>query len=187
MNLHTFGYVCFVHLPSSERTKLSAQSAKCAFLVYSSHQKGFLCYDPKSNALEFLAMLCFSKTYIFFIIMLIHCLLSLYLLYPPFLQNHLLILLSSQRFKPNVVYVRRRRTNIAALPTLPQPPDPIPDPDPMPPLSHSNRISRPPDHYGFSHTSLLATLSSISIPKSYSHGVKHEFWQRAMQDELDAL
>ena len=63
----------------------------------------------------------------------------------------------------------------------------IPDPDPVPPLRHSNHISRPPDRYGFSHTSLLATLSSISIPKSYSHGVKHEFWQRAMQDELDAL
>ena len=78
------------------------------------------------------------------------------------------------------MYVQRRRTNIAALPPSPEPPDPIPDPDPVPPLRHSNRISCPPDRYGFSHTFLLATLSSVSIPKSYSQAMNHECWQRAM-------
>jgi len=40
-NLHTFGCVCFVHLPSHERHKLTAQSARCAFMGYSAGQKGF--------------------------------------------------------------------------------------------------------------------------------------------------
>lgn len=48
-DLHTFGCVCFVHLPPHERHKLSAQSVKCAFLGYSSTKKGFLCYDPKAQ------------------------------------------------------------------------------------------------------------------------------------------
>lgn len=34
--LYTFGYVCFVHLPSPERHKLAAQSVQCACLGYSS-------------------------------------------------------------------------------------------------------------------------------------------------------
>jgi transposase InsO family protein len=40
-NLHTFSCVCFVHLPSHERHKLTAQSARCAFMGYSAGQKGF--------------------------------------------------------------------------------------------------------------------------------------------------
>lgn len=41
-HLHTFGCLCFVHLPSSKRNKLSAQSTKCAFLGYAPYQKGFI-------------------------------------------------------------------------------------------------------------------------------------------------
>ena len=43
--LRVFGCLCFVHIPSTERTKLSPQVAKCIFLGYSDEHKGFLCYD----------------------------------------------------------------------------------------------------------------------------------------------
>ncbi|KAK2966046.1 hypothetical protein RJ640_001980 [Escallonia rubra] len=43
---HVFGCVCFVHLPTHERTKFSKQAAMCVFVGYSADQKGFLCYDP---------------------------------------------------------------------------------------------------------------------------------------------
>ena len=33
----------------------------------------------------------------------------------------------------------------------------------------------------------MATMSSTSIPNSYSQAVQHECWNKAMQDELDAL
>ena len=45
-HLRIFGCVCFVHLPSHERHKLSAQFVRCAFLGYNMCQKGFVCYDP---------------------------------------------------------------------------------------------------------------------------------------------
>lgn len=59
-NLHIFGCVCFVHLPSHERHKLTAQSARCAFMGYSAGQKGFLCYDAVTNRLSM------SRNVIFF-------------------------------------------------------------------------------------------------------------------------
>ena len=48
-DFHTFGCVYFVHLPSSQRNKLSVQSTKCAFMAYSTSQKGFICCDSCSD------------------------------------------------------------------------------------------------------------------------------------------
>ena len=48
--------------------------------------------------------------------------------------------------------------------------------------------SRPPNWYGFfSPVSLVATLSTISIPSCYKQAMEHECWQIAMQAELQAL
>ena len=57
LDIHTFGCVCFVHFPSHERHKLSAQSVKCAFMGYSISHKGYVCYDPCSNKFPISRML----------------------------------------------------------------------------------------------------------------------------------
>jgi transposase InsO family protein len=51
-SLHVFGCVCFVHLPFTERNKLSAQAARCAFLGYSNSLKGFVCYDANAHRIR---------------------------------------------------------------------------------------------------------------------------------------
>lgn len=55
------------------------------------------------------------------------------------------------------------------------------------PLRKSTRRTRPPDWYGFSATSLAATLSTIIVPSGYTQPMKHECPQQTMQEELDAL
>ncbi|XXG61102.1 hypothetical protein AAC387_Pa04g2839 [Persea americana] len=177
-DLHVFGSTCFVHLPSSERTKLTAQSAQCVFLGYAPFQKGFLCYDPHIRRFRTSRNVVLFENQYFF-------------------QTHIDLPKPSSvslpgvsddssvvRFNPNFVYHRRNSTT----PTTALPPD-LP---PVPGSGHtslrrSTRISVPPDRYGFSHTSLMATLSSSSIPQSYSQAVQDPCWNKAMQEELDAL
>ncbi|XP_010451299.1 PREDICTED: uncharacterized protein LOC104733420 [Camelina sativa] len=48
-HLRVFGCVCFVLIPSEQRSKLDAKSIKCMFLGYSKSQKGYKCYDPTNG------------------------------------------------------------------------------------------------------------------------------------------
>jgi len=97
-----------------------------------------------------------------------------------------------ERFKPGLVYTRRRLPSGSlpdSTPTLDYVPpstlDPITD---VLPLRRSTRSSKPPDWYGFfTPISLSTTLSSISIPSSYTQAMEHDCWKKAMQEELQAL
>ena len=91
---------------------------------------------------------------------------------------------------PFLVYERRKMD----IPTL-SPPEDLPlalDPpttivhSPIP-LRRSTHTSRPPNIYGFAHTSSIATLSFLCHAWFLLHAVKHDCWQKAMQDELEAL
>ena len=64
---------------------------------------------------------------------------------------------------------------------------PVPDISHSVPLRQSSHISCPPDRFGFTHTSLLTTLSSVQMPYHFSQAVQHECWRQAMQEELEAL
>eukprot|EP00268_Persea_americana_P009792 TRINITY_DN13924_c0_g1_i10.p2 TRINITY_DN13924_c0_g1~~TRINITY_DN13924_c0_g1_i10.p2 ORF type:complete len:123 (+),score=11.19 TRINITY_DN13924_c0_g1_i10:364-732(+) len=96
-----------------------------------------------------------------------------------------------------IIYERRRHKDV---PQLPSPADHSPSPNPPPEpdpsyapaptsiqLRRSTRHTRPLDRYGFTHTSLLAALSTVTIPNSYLQAMKHDYWKKAMQEELDAF
>ena len=164
-HLRIFGCVCFVHLPSHERHKLSAQSAKCAFMRYSSNHKGFVCYDPASKRFRISRNVIFFENQKFFPS---HDSSSPEVAILPTFNDHSTVV---QRFQPGFVYQCRSST---AAPPI--------DPVPIVPR-RSTRVSRPPARY----ISCTAALSNIFVPSCYSHAAKHECWQRAMQEELQAL
>jgi hypothetical protein len=176
-NLHTFGCVCFMHLPPPHRNKLSAQSIRCAFLGYSITQKGYLCFDPHTNRVHV------SRNVIFFEN---QCLFPLpsssatsLASLPSFDDSSHLQSAQVDRFKPHMVYKRR-------LPVLPPSASVLSSAPPLhpsvasevtvlAPLRRSSRVSVPPAKYGFnsfvahnSTAALSATLSSIAIPTGYS-------------------
>ena len=155
---------------------------------YSISHKGYVCYDPCSNKFRLSRNVVFFENQCFFST---HESLPKISILPYFDELPPL----PERFKPEMAYTRH-------LPTLPLPEtDPssetvlttssqIDPPSKTVPESgprRSTRVSHPPDRYGFSHTSFNATLSSISIPTCFSKAVKHECWQKAMDEELQAL
>ncbi|RWR83570.1 retrovirus-related Pol polyprotein from transposon TNT 1-94 isoform X1 [Cinnamomum micranthum f. kanehirae] len=173
-----------------ERTKLSAQSSKCAFLGYANDHEGFLCYDPKVKRVRVSRNVVFFENQYFSQHHHDNDPSPLISLVPNFAETSISPV---DKTKPILVYERRRRENT----TVPKPPDniisSISDPAPTPDISQSvqlrrfSRISRPSDRFGFTHTSLLTTLSSVQIPNHFSPAVQHECWRNAMQEELEAL
>jgi len=141
---------------------------------YSISHKGYVCYDSCANKF------CISRNEVFFEnqyffpthieslpeISILPCFDDL----PPLLD----------RFKPLPTASHKiEMTSETGLINSSMPPEPGP--------RRSSRVSRPPDRYGNYHTSFNTTSSSISIPTCFSEAVKHECWQKAMDEELQAL
>jgi transposase InsO family protein len=141
-DLHTFGCVCFVHLPSNERHKLSAQSVKCAFLGYSISHKGFVCYDLSCSKFRVSRNVVFFENQYFFPT----ATPAASSLHAPILP-HFEDVSSFERFKPGIMYERRRP--LLALPETNPPSDTASEtasvPSPLQPtLRRSTRVSYPP-------------------------------------------
>ncbi|KZV50197.1 endoribonuclease Dicer3b-like [Dorcoceras hygrometricum] len=155
-NLHIFGCVCFMHLPSPEKHKLSAQSVRCAFLGFSPTSKGYLCYDPISNRVRISRNVIFFENQWFF--PLSHSSEPSFAFLPSFDDTSSPSTSQIVRFQPGMVYQRRS-------PVLP----PLDTSLASAPVRRSSRIPRPPARYGFSATSasnttaLSATISSIFL------------------------
>jgi len=188
-NLCTFGCVCYVHLPAHERTKLTAQSIQYAFLGYSVHQKGFLCYDPNLHRIRISRNVIFLENQYFF---------SMHQDPVPPLFSVLPMFTNSSAApvpsKPLLVYQRRSSATSHQPPDLPKPPHiPSSTTAPVPATatpSHrqSTRVHRPPDRYGYSlPSSITTTLSSTFLPSSYKQAIEHECWRKAIETELLAL
>ena len=137
-HLHTFGCVCFVHLPPTERTKLIAQSRR--FLGYATNQKGFVCYEPIGHRIRVSRNVIFFENQYFF---------QTHLDCPHPSSPAILPGLSDKttvsRFHPDFFYHHREKpTTVDA-----RPPDPPPTPGSTTPhiLCRSSRTSRPPERY----------------------------------------
>ena len=65
-DLHTFGCVCFVHLPTHEQHKLTTQYVKCVFLGYVILRKGYVCYDPHARCIRVSQNVIFFENQYFF-------------------------------------------------------------------------------------------------------------------------
>lgn len=155
-----------VHLPTNERTQLTAQSSRRVFLGYASGQKGFRCYDTHVKRVRMSRNDVFLDNIFFY-----HIESSLS---PSFSCSNLHLFSNSaepssfDRYKPGLVYKRREKTDSATLP----PPSlasttsvPIqleesssPVPPEQPPHRQSSRVSHPPSRYGFSYSSFFCSL-----------------------------
>ncbi|WVZ18935.1 hypothetical protein V8G54_006257 [Vigna mungo] len=155
--LRIFGCACYVHLPPHERTKLTAQSVECAFLGYSPHQKGFLCYDPNLHRIRVSRNVIFLESVYFF-------------------ANH------HDSFS-SPISVLPLFSNSSADTSLDVDPVQAPELEPAP-LRRSSCIGKPPERY---ICSMTATLSSIPIPSSYKQAMHNECLKKAIESELLAL
>ncbi|KAM2946107.1 hypothetical protein COP2_028938 [Malus domestica] len=65
-HLRVFGYVCYVHIQTIHKDKLDLRAIKCAFVGYSTSQKGYKCYDSKTRKVFVSRDVRFDETHSFF-------------------------------------------------------------------------------------------------------------------------
>ncbi|CAJ2645987.1 unnamed protein product [Trifolium pratense] len=149
---------------------------------YSHSHKGFVCYDVSNCRFRI------SRNVTFFEDQFMFHRVSPALDDVVTLPNFSIMPESIERYKPGYVYVRKSRQQVP----MPLPDTALPPAPAMVEPRRSGRISRAPDRYSpdrydASHTSLTASLSSISIPPCYSQAVKDVRWIKAMNEELQAF
>ncbi|CAN1222790.1 Retrovirus-related Pol polyprotein from transposon TNT 1-94 [Linum grandiflorum] len=205
--LRVFGCTCFVLLPKKDRTKLTAKTARCVFIGYTDHHKGYLCYDPILRRIHTA----------YHVIFLEH---NFYYHNPP------APIPISHQYLPSFPDFSHDD-----LPLHPLTPTPIPtNPEPstnstpntqfeslVPPISPTNTqpTATPTHHNTISSTNTLSpqhntpprrssrpnrgqlpsrytdyitySTASVPIPTTYKQAHGHAHWDQAMKEELQAL
>ena len=194
--LKVFGCACFVLLQPHEHTKLESRSRLCCFLGYGMEHKGYRCWDPNSKRLRVSRHVVFWEHKMFSSMSKFHLSSDgtplLFTnpsidLFPDSTDTSLLPDTPHPSASPSpssssIDTLTESSTLLS--PELPAPTAgsaPVPDP----PLRQSNRVKTPSvllrDYVAFS------TILSHHEPQSYREASSNPLWQKAMDDELQAL
>ncbi|KAA8517060.1 hypothetical protein F0562_017122 [Nyssa sinensis] len=182
--LRVFGCVCFVTLPSHERTKLEPRSRLCCLLGYGLTQKGYRCYDPIAKRLRISRHVEFWEHKMFTSI-------------SPFPQSS--ISYAPIFTDPSIALFPDSSAEMPSSSDVPSSPvsessdtsadtlDPSTTSEPIqvPALRQSTRVRAHPSHLQDFHC--YYALATLHEPHSYREASADPLWQKAMSDELEAL
>ncbi|CAN0839525.1 Retrovirus-related Pol polyprotein from transposon TNT 1-94 [Linum grandiflorum] len=167
--LRVFGCLCFVLLPPHERTKLQSRTARCVFIGYSDHHKGYLCYDPHQRRVRIAYHVVFLE-------------------HIPYYSSTT----TDSSVEATVTLPSFDDDATSTIETRMDPPEPPPDPTPP----ASNRPSRSTrgqlpvrfqDFVTYAATPAPSLAASLQIPTSYRQASQDEQWVAAMNEESAAL
>ncbi|KAA0068117.1 retrotransposon protein [Cucumis melo var. makuwa] len=179
-NLKTFGCACFVLLHPHEHTKLEPRARFCCFLGYGTEHKGFRCWDPLSNRLRISRHVTFWEHTMFSRLSSFHTSFSSP---QPFFTDT-----SIDLFPPSESPLRNELAQSAptsAISDQSSISDGSPEPTPDTPHRRSTGVREPPIHLQDYHC--FSTIISLVEPTSYQEASTDPLWQKAMNDELQAL
>ncbi|CAN1850045.1 Retrovirus-related Pol polyprotein from transposon TNT 1-94 [Linum perenne] len=183
-HLRVFGCVCYVLLPRTERTKLTSKSARCVFMGYSDHHKGYVCYDPHARRMRISHHVVFLE-HVFYYSDNDSTLDDLTTTLPMFPR-----LISFEDdppppgdAAPPPVHDVQDAPNVPLVPAD-QPATNVTDLDPPPRRSTRSTFGQPPSRY---LDYVAFSTDPISIPINYKQACMDSNWRQAMNDELAAL
>ncbi|KAL4018546.1 hypothetical protein IC575_022144 [Cucumis melo] len=179
-NLKTFGCACFVLLHPHEYTKLEPRARLCCFLGYGTEHKGFHCWDSLSNRLRISRRVTFWEHTMFSRLSSFHT--SFSSPQPFFTDTSIDLFPPSESPLGNELAQSAPTSAISDQSSIP---DDSPEPTPDTPPRRSTRVREPPIHLQDYHC--FSTIISLVELTSYQEASTDPLWQKAMNDELQAL
>ena len=178
--LKVFGSACFVLLHPHEHNKLEPRARLCCFLGYGTEHKGFRCWDPLSNRLRISRHVTFWEHTMFSRLSSFHTSFS-----SPqsFFTNTSVDLFPLS--EPTLDTELAQSSPATANLDPPSVSDDVPESPPATPLRRSTRVREPPPHLTDYHC--FSTIVSLVEPTSYQEASINPVWQKAMDEELQAL
>ncbi|KAA0032344.1 uncharacterized protein E5676_scaffold340G00040 [Cucumis melo var. makuwa] len=179
-NLKTFGCACFVLLHPHEHTKLEPRVRLYCFLGYGTEHKGFRCWNPLSNRLRISRHVTFWEHTMFSRLSSFH--ISFSSPQPFFTDTSIDFFPPSESPLGNELAQSAPTSAISDQSSIS---DDSPEPTPDTPPRRSTRVREPPIHLQDYHC--FSTIISLVEPTSYQEASTDPLWQKAMNDELQAL